>query len=70
MGGIARLLIVFGLVSIVIGILLLVAPRIPWVGRLPGDFLIDRGGLKIYVPLATSLVLSIILTVLLNLIGR
>lgn len=70
MGHFARLLIVFGIVSVALGALLLFAPRIPWVGRLPGDFLIERGGTTIFIPLATSLALSLVLTLLLNLIWR
>lgn len=70
MGQLPRLLIVFGIVSVTLGALLLFAPRIPWVGRLPGDFLIERGGTTIFIPLATSLALSLVLTLLLNLIWR
>ena len=70
MADLARLLIVFGLVLVVVGILLLAGPRIPFLGRLPGDFLFRRGGVTIYVPLVTSLLLSIVLTVLLNLLLR
>lgn len=70
MGQLARLLIVFGIVSLALGALLLFAPRIPWVGRLPGDFLIERGGTTIFIPLATSLALSLVLTLLLNLFWR
>lgn len=70
MGELARLLIVFGVVAVGLGLLLLVAPKIPWIGRLPGDFLFRSGGTTIYVPLATSLILSIVLTILLNLFWR
>jgi len=70
MADLARLLIVFGLVLVVVGVVLLVGPRIPFLGRLPGDFLLRRGGVTIYVPLVTSLVLSIVLTILLNLFFR
>lgn len=70
MADLARLLIVFGLVLVVVGIVLLVGPRIPFLGRLPGDFLFRRGGVTIYLPLVTSLILSIVLTILLNLFFR
>lgn len=70
MADLARLLIAFGLVLVVVGIVLLVGPRIPFLGRLPGDFLFRRGGVTIYLPLVTSLVLSIVLTILLNLFFR
>lgn len=70
MGQLPRLLIVFGIVSVTLGALLLIAPRIPWLGRLPGDFLFQRGGTTIYIPLATSLVLSLVLTILVNIFWR
>jgi hypothetical protein len=50
-----------------VGILLTVAPRVPLIGRLPGDLSFERGGVRVYLPLATSFVLSIVLTILLNL---
>ncbi|MGH7572054.1 MAG: DUF2905 domain-containing protein [Gemmatimonadota bacterium] len=70
MGGLARFLIVFGLISVVMGLILLAGHRIPLLGRLPGDLLFQKGGATIYVPLATSLVLSIVLTLLLNILWR
>lgn len=59
-----RLLIVIGVVAVGVGLLLTLAGRLPGIGRLPGDFLLRRGNLTLYFPLATSIVLSIILTVL------
>lgn len=67
MGDLSRLLITFGLVMVGLGLILVVGPKIPLLGRLPGDFLLRRGGTTIYVPLASSIVLSLILTVLINL---
>lgn len=66
----ARLLIVFGLVTAGLGVLFLIGPKIPLVGRLPGDILIERGGTTIYIPLATSLLLSLGLSLLLYLFWR
>lgn len=70
MGGLARLLILFGVLSIVFGLILLAGQRIPFLGRLPGDFLFQKGRTTIYIPLATSLLLSLLLTILLNFIVR
>lgn len=70
MGGLARFLIVFGLISLILGVVLLAGPRIPFLGRLPGDLLFRRGGATIYIPLATSLLVSLVLTLLLNLFWR
>ena len=70
MQGLGRLLIVFGLVIVLAGIVLLVADRIPGLGRLPGDLVVRRGPVTFYFPLATSIVLSVLLTILLNLFWR
>ena len=70
MGGLARFLIVFGVISVVVGLLLLGGHRVPFLGRLPGDLLFQRGGATIYIPLATSLLLSVVLTLLLNIFWR
>jgi hypothetical protein len=65
-----RLFVVFGCVLVALGALLLLAPRIPWLGRLPGDLLVRRGPVTFYFPLATSLVVSVVLTLLVNLFWR
>jgi len=65
-----RLLIIFGLLIAGVGLVLVLGARLPWVGRLPGDIHIQRGNWTFYFPLATSLVLSVVLTLLLYLIGR
>ncbi|HLY38019.1 MAG TPA: DUF2905 domain-containing protein [Candidatus Binatia bacterium] len=70
MQGLGRLLIVFGLVIVLAGVVLLVADRIPGLGRLPGDLVVRRGPVTFYFPLATSIVLSVLLTILLNLFWR
>jgi hypothetical protein len=69
-GGLGRFLIVTGLVIVVVGLVLLAAERIPWLGRLPGDIRIERGNWRFYVPLTTSLLISLIVTILLNLFRR
>jgi len=67
---VAKLLLVVGSVALVLGALLLLADRIPWLGRLPGDIAVRRGPVTIYFPLLTCVLLSIILTILLNLWRR
>jgi hypothetical protein len=54
----------------VVGLVLIVAPNIPFLGRLPGDIRIDNENVKVFVPLGTMLLLSLILTVVLNLLNR
>lgn len=65
-----RLLIVVGLVLAGLGVLLTLAGRIPGLGRLPGDIVVERGSFRLYLPLATSLLLSLILTGVLWLLRR
>ena len=69
-GSIGRLLLVAGLVLAGIGLLFMVAGRLPFVGRLPGDIYVQRGNFTFYFPLVTSILLSILLTVLFNVFGR
>lgn len=65
-----RLLIVVGLVLAGLGVLLSLGGKIPWLGRLPGDIVIERGSFRLYVPLATSVLLSLVLTGVLWLLRR
>lgn len=67
---IGRGLIVLGVVILVVGILVAFGPRIPLLGRLPGDISIHRGDTHVYIPLATGLLLSVILTIVINVVVR
>jgi hypothetical protein len=67
MNELGRLLILAGATLLIVGIVLVFAPRIPLLGRLPGDFSFERSGVRVYFPLATSIILSILLTIILNL---
>jgi hypothetical protein len=68
--GIGRLLIVGGVVLAVVGLVLVLAPNIPFLGRLPGDIRVDSGNVKVFAPLGTMLLISLILTIVLNLLNR
>jgi hypothetical protein len=65
-----KLLIVLGSIALVAGVVLFLADRLPWLGHLPGDVVVRRGPVTFYFPLVTCLVLSIVLTLLLNLFWR
>ncbi len=67
---VGRMLLVFGLVVAGLGALFLVAGHVPWLGRLPGDIRIEHDNVRIYIPLAASLLLSVLMTILLNLLTR
>lgn len=67
----ARLLIIIGLTIAFIGLVILLAGRIfPWLGNLPGDFRFEGRNFKIFFPLATMLLISILATILLNILIR
>ena len=70
MGDLGRTLMLLGGVLLVLGALLSFTGRLPWVGRLPGDISIERENFRFYFPLATSIVISIILSLLAWLIRR
>lgn len=65
-----RVLLLFGVLLIAAGGLLLLAGKLPGVCRLPGDILVRKGNFTFYFPLVTCIILSIVLTLLLNLLFR
>lgn len=65
-----KLIILAGVILIVIGVLMVFFDKIPLLGKLPGDISIKRRNFTLYFPIVTSILLSIVLTVLLNLFGR
>ena len=67
---IGRTLIILGIVIFGIGVLLSASDRIPLLGKLPGDILIKRDGFTLYFPLATSIIISIAISLLLRLFSR
>jgi membrane protein implicated in regulation of membrane protease activity len=67
---IGKTLVVLGLLIALAGLVLVFVGRVPWIGRLPGDIHIQRGNWSFYFPIATSIVLSLLLTLLFWLFGR
>jgi hypothetical protein len=74
MSELGKFLVAFGVVMVVLGAILLFAGnlsgKVPWIGRLPGDIHIERGNWSVYVPLTTSIIVSLILTLIFSLFGR
>ncbi len=64
-----KLLIIAGAVLIAIGLVWLAGERFG-LGRLPGDILIERGTFKLYIPIMTSVIISVVLSLILWLINR
>lgn len=66
---VGRLLIILGIVLVALGVLW------PWIGklgleRLPGDIVIERENFRLYIPIVTSLIVSVVLSVILWLLNR
>jgi len=67
----ARWLIVAGLVLLALGLALRYAPwLVNWFGQLPGDIDIRTGSTRVFIPLTSMIVVSVVLTVVLNLLRR
>jgi len=66
---VSKLLIIFGLALLAAGLLWPLIAR-TGIGRLPGDIVIERENFRLYIPLATSLLISVVLSVLLWLLNR
>lgn len=68
--GFGKFLVFLGIILIILGLILIFVPKIPFIGKLPGDIYIKKDNFTFYFPLGTSLLLSILLTLILNLIFR
>jgi membrane associated rhomboid family serine protease len=65
-----RSLIVLGVVLAALGAVFVLGPRLPLIGHLPGDIVIQREGVTIFIPITSMILISIIASVVLGLFGR
>jgi hypothetical protein len=65
-----KILIIFGVVLVVVGLLFLLSAKVKFIGHLPGDIQIKKERFTFYFPIVTCIVISIILTIILNVIFR
>ena len=70
MSDLARFLIIVGVILVVVGLALLLLPKIPGLGRLPGDIVIKRENFTFYFPLGTCILISVILSLIFWLFRR
>lgn len=63
-------LMVIGAILIIVGVILHFGDKLLGLGRLPGDIRIEKEGFSFYFPVVTSILLSVIVTIILNIIGR
>jgi thiosulfate reductase cytochrome b subunit len=66
----AKVIIILGIVLVIVGLVMLFAQKLPFLGKLPGDILIKKENFTFYFPLATSIIISIIISLILYLIGK
>ncbi len=65
-----RMVLYIGIVLVLIGAFFILVGKVPWFGRLPGDIVYRREGLTIFLPITTMLLVSAVLTLLLNVVWR
>lgn len=58
----AWMMIIVGALIAAVGLVWLLAPSIPWLGRLPGDIVIERKNFRFYFPVVTCILLSLLLS--------
>lgn len=69
MMNLGKTLIIIGILIVLIGSLMLILPKLPYIGKLPGDIHIKKEKFEIYIPLATSFLISIVISLIIWIIG-
>ncbi len=70
MTDLAKIIIIIGSMTVLMGIVLLVVGKIPGVGKLPGDIFIKKDNFSFYFPITTSIILSIVLSLIFYFLGK
>ncbi|MDD2904066.1 MAG: DUF2905 domain-containing protein [Syntrophales bacterium] len=70
MSDLARLLMIAGAILLALGLVLWLGPKIPWLGKLPGDITYKRDNFTVYFPLGTCILLSVILSLIVYLFRK
>ncbi|HET9916906.1 MAG TPA: DUF2905 domain-containing protein [Candidatus Binatia bacterium] len=70
MGGLGKTLIAVGIVLVIVGLLVSLAGKLPWIGHLPGDIHVQRGRFSFYFPLTTCIVVSLVISLVAYLFKR
>ena len=66
--GIGKILLIVGGTIVILGLILVFSQHIPFLGKLPGDIIIKKDGFSFYFPIVTFLIVSILLTIIINVI--
>ncbi len=67
---VGKMLMIIGIVLIVAGLAFTYGPRIPWLGKLPGDISIKKDNFSFYFPITTGIIISIILSILFSIFRK
>lgn len=65
-----KMLIALGIILFIIGLAVTYGPKIPWIGKLPGDISIKKDNFSFYFPITTSIIISVILTILFSIFKK
>lgn len=68
MEGIGKILLIVGGIIVILGLILIFSQHIPFLGKLPGDIFVKKEGFSFYFPIGTLLILSILVTIIVNVI--
>jgi hypothetical protein len=68
MEGLGKILLIVGGIIVILGLILIFSQHIPFLGKLPGDIFVKKEGFSFYFPIVTLLVLSILVTIIVNVI--
>ncbi len=68
MEGIGKILLIVGGIIVILGLILIFSQHIPFLGKLPGDIFVKRDGFSFYFPIVTFLILSLLITIIVNVI--
>ena len=68
MEGLGKILLIVGGIIVVLGLIFIFSPHIPFLGKLPGDIMIKKNGASFYFPIVTMLIISILITIIVNVI--
>ena len=68
MVGIGKILLIVGSIIVILGLILIFYQHIPFLGKLPGDIFIKKGSFSFYFPIVTFIIISILLTIIINVI--
>jgi Protein of unknown function (DUF2905) len=70
MADIGKFIIITGVLIVMIGFIITFSPKIPFLGKLPGDIYYHKNGFTFYFPLATSIIIGIVLSLILYFLRR